>query len=613
MGRNIIFNSILMIITMSLAITLLSLYNLRNAGIKSAINNAISISETVKSGLTSYMVNGNMHQVETYVQSISNMENIDKLWLVRSDLVNKQFGHTRDIPQDSIDEKVLNSGTMNYDINESLQKTTLRITIPYNAIAEKGINCLKCHNVKQGATLGAVSLILNIDTLKDIGIESIYIISLFILLTIIFFLVYNKKYIMPYFRLYELFRNNISKAVEGNFEKIDPPKELSKDIVHLTQEYNNLLEIFKDTTDDIDKKLQVYTGYRVSTSKRNPLKESKIIVDNLSNLYQYKKQIELDNTLEEIYNRLKEIFQNKFGLENFTFIQIDSSKQKMKKVAQSGESFYCEKSIKDNPELCRCSRTNQDVVSIKFQNSCQYYENDDKYYYCINFDIAKDKYLIIHFTCNTIEELNSLKEKITFIKSYLKETTPVIEVKLLMAALKESAFKDSLTGLYNRKFLEEHNKKLLPQIIREKGDIGVLMLDMDHFKAVNDEYGHNIGDKVLKELAKILEDTVRESDVVIRYGGEEFIVLLINVKSEEAALKVALKIAQRVRENEIDIYAGTKLKKTVSIGLSMFPYDSNNFDTVVKNADIALYEAKNSGRDVVKRFSEDQVSSIDLF
>lgn len=613
MSRNVIFNSVLMVIALSLSITALSLYNLRSAGIKSAIHNAVSISEAVKSGLTSYMVNNNMHQVETFIQSVSNMRNVDRLWLARSEYVNKQFGNVRDIPQDEIDKKVLKSGQMYYELDESITKSTVRVTIPYNAIADKGINCLKCHNVQQGTTLGAISLVLDISTLKEIGIESIYIVSLFILLTIIFFLIYNKKYIMPYFRLYELFRASISNAIHGNFDKITPPKELSEDIIHLTDDYNNLLEIFKETTNDIDKKLQVYTGYRTSTMQRNPLKESKHIVDNFSNLYQYKKQIELDSTLDEIYNRLKEVMLNKFGLENFTFVEIDVLKQKMKKVIEVGESFYCASSIKNNPELCRCARTKQDVISMKFQNSCQYYENQDKFYYCINIDIAKNIYLIVHFTCNTIEELNRLKDKVTFIKSYLKETTPVIEVKLLMAALKESAFKDSLTGLYNRKFLEEHTKKLVPQVKRENSNIGILMLDMDHFKAVNDEYGHDIGDKVLKELAKILEDTVRESDIVIRYGGEEFIVLLVNVKSEEAALNVAQKIAQTVRENEINVYAGNKLKKTVSIGLSMYPQDSTNFEAVIKNADIALYEAKNSGRDKVVRFKEEQVSSIDLF
>ena len=150
---------------------------------------------------------------------------------------------------------------------------------------------------------------------------------------------------------------------------------------------------------------------------------------------------------------------------------------------------------------------------------------------------------------------------------------------------------------------------------------GVLLLDMDHFKAVNDEYGHDIGDKVLKELARILNETIRESDIIIRYGGEEFIVLLVNIKTEEQAISVANKIRIKVSENEIDVYAGSKLRKTVSIGLSMFPEDSSSLESVIKNADIALYEAKNKGRSQFLKYSDltaaDGVeifdSSIDLF
>jgi diguanylate cyclase (GGDEF)-like protein len=182
-----------------------------------------------------------------------------------------------------------------------------------------------------------------------------------------------------------------------------------------------------------------------------------------------------------------------------------------------------------------------------------------------------------------------------------------------MKALEESAFKDGLTQLYNRKFLDEHLKKLLPQIKRDKKKIGLLMLDMDHFKAVNDEYGHDIGDKVLKELSRILEENVRESDILVRYGGEEFMVLLVGVGSEVDALTIAHKISTKVRENEIDVYAGATIKKTVSIGLSMYPDDSSLIDTVIKNADIALYEAKSSGRDKVVRFSKDQKTSVELF
>jgi len=613
MKKNIILNSIIMVIILSISITVLSLYNLRSSGIKSSIHNALSISEVVKSGLTSHMVNGNMDKVDTFMQSVSNLKNIDKLWLVRSDLVNNQFGHIRNKPKDEIDKKVIQTGKMSYTIDESITKSTVRVTIPYNAVADKGINCLNCHNVQQGATLGAVSLVMDISTLKEIGIESLYIISVIILITIIFFLLYSKKVISPYFKLYELFKINMSQATLGKFEEVNPPVGLAKEMVQITQDYNQLLQTFKETAGDIDKKLQGFIGYKISNIDRNPLKESKEIIDNLSNLYQFKKQVELDSCLSEIYNRLAQMLENKFNQKNFTFVEIDMVKQKMTKLVQRGDSFYCEKAMSENPQFCRCARTKTDVASIDFHNSCQYFKNDEKFYYCININVARNKFLIIHFTCNTKKELEELKDKIIFIKNYLTETAPAIEVKLLMSALKDSAFRDGLTGLYNRKFLDEHSKKLIPQIKRKESNIGVLMLDMDHFKAVNDEYGHDIGDKVLKELAAILEETVRESDLVIRYGGEEFIVLLVDVQTEEDALNVARKIAQRVRENEISVYAGNKLKKTVSIGLSMFPKDSNVLDTVIKNADIALYEAKSTGRDRVVRFTEEQVSSIDLF
>ncbi|MDX9797191.1 MAG: GGDEF domain-containing protein, partial [Arcobacteraceae bacterium] len=210
-------------------------------------------------------------------------------------------------------------------------------------------------------------------------------------------------------------------------------------------------------------------------------------------------------------------------------------------------------------------------------------------------------------------ELQYVKDNIAFIKSYINEAAPSIEVKILLQALKDSAFRDGLTGLYNRKFLDEYIKKALPQVLRDNKKLAVLMLDMDHFKSVNDEYGHDIGDLVLKELGYILIQNVRESDLVIRFGGEEFIVILNNIDSIESALLVANKIREQVAQNEIDVYAGTKLRKTVSIGLSIFPDDGKTFDSVCKNADIALYEAKNKGRNQVVVFNESQVSSIDLF
>ncbi|UTJ07653.1 GGDEF domain-containing protein [Arcobacter roscoffensis] len=615
MRKNIILQFVVMVVLLAIVITALSLYNLRNIGIKSAIHNAQAISEVVKSGLTSHMLNNNMHQVDTFIDSVSNMNNVKNIWLVRGEPVNKQFDRVdkTKLPKDALDKSVLLTGKMQYKIEETFTTTSVRVTIPYNAIAIKNVDCLKCHNVDPGETLGAVSLELDISALKQIGIESIYIITLVVLFAILIIVYLSRRILKPYIVLFEKFSVNISNAVQGKFKKISTPTGLTKDMLSLTDEYNKLMVNFKDTSIDIEQKLHGFIGYKTGQHGKDPLNESKEIIDNLSNLYQFKKEIELDDSRDEIYQRLSQVFSNKFNLKAFNFIEIEMTKNKMTTVVEKGDMFCCKTTLEETPEVCRAARTKNDVISMDFHNTCPYFEKEDLFYYCTNVAISKNVNLIINFVFENKEDLEELKSQITFIKSYINEAAPSLEVKLLMKALQESAFTDGLTGLYNRKFLEEHTKKLIPHAKREDINIGVLMLDMDHFKAVNDEYGHDIGDKVLKELAIILDENVRESDLVIRYGGEEFIVLLVGVNSEEDALSVANKISKKVRENEIDVYAGAKLKKTISTGLSMFPQDSSNFNSVIKNADIALYEAKSTGRDKVVRFKEEQVSSVDLF
>lgn len=613
MNKKIIYKFIIISVLITSIVTVLSFYSFKDNIKKQSIKNAQTISEVVKNGLTAYMINNNMHESDTFINSVASMREINHLWLVRNEQINKQFGkNDKKVPKDSIDQKVLKTGEMEYVFNENLSSNTMRITIPYNAVWENGIDCTKCHNVSHGDTLGAISLEFDISESKQIAIEKLYIIPFVVFIGTLVFLFIFRNILKEYIFIFDNLTNNLTLAINGKFEKISYENGLSKEMIVLLDKFNSLMTSLKGTSSDIDKKLNGFIG-KVSNSENSSLEDSKEIITNLSNLYQFKKEIEQDSTKEEIYTRVTEIFINQFKIKNFNLVEIDTLKKKMEIVKEVGDTFYCKSSIENSPEQCRAVRTNSDVFSIEYHSSCAYFNQKDKFHYCLNTNITKNINLVINFVFDTKKELENLKEKISFIKSYINESAPSIEVKLLMKALQESAFRDGLTGLYNRKFLEEHSKKLIPQAKREKFNIGVLLLDMDHFKAVNDEYGHDIGDKVLKELSRILMETVRESDIVIRYGGEEFIVLLVNVRTEEDALIVANKIRTKVKENEIDVYAGSKLRKTISIGLSMFPNDSTNFDSVIKNADIALYDAKSKGRDQVIRFKPEQVSSVDLF
>jgi two-component system, cell cycle response regulator len=613
MEKKIIYQFIIISFLLICIISAITMYSTKNNSVKASIHNAELISKIVKNDLTSYMVNNNVKQIDTYIHSMSSINNIKNLWLVRGETVSNQFGiNDKQKPKDNIDEKVLKTGKISYELNESLLSSSMRITVPYKATFDNGIDCLSCHNASSGDTLGAVSMELDISELKNIGLEAIYLIPIIMIIGILLILFIFKNKLDQDKLIFEGISKSLNSSLNGNLRKIDYSKGLSKDMINLMDKFNRLMEIFKDTSTDIDKKLKGFIGSKINKYE-NPLEDSKEIVQNLSNLYQFKKEIELDNTKEEIYNRLSEVFTNQFKITNFTFIEIDLTKHKMTTVKEIGNTFYCKENIENEPQLCRAARTENDVITTEYHHTCPYFKKVDKFHYCISTSISKNINLIINFVFDDKEKLEYLKEKISFIKSYINESAPSIEVKLLMEALQQSAFRDGLTGLYNRKFLEEHSKKLIPQALRDKFNIGVLLLDMDHFKAVNDEYGHDIGDKVLKELSRILNETVRESDIIIRYGGEEFIVLLVNVKTEEQAMAVANKIRIKVSENEIDVYAGSKLKKTVSIGLGMFPDDSTSLESVIKNADIALYEAKSKGRNQVVRFQSEQTSSIDLF
>ena len=163
--------------------------------------------------------------------------------------------------------------------------------------------------------------------------------------------------------------------------------------------------------------------------------------------------------------------------------------------------------------------------------------------------------------------------------------------------LHEISITDNLTGLYNRKHLMETLDKETSRCQRYKRPLAILMIDIDHFKRYNDTFGHLAGDGALKRMAKIFRDSVRAVDYSARYGGEEFLIILPETSKHEAA-----KAAERIRRcvEEDSLAEGDKATATtVSIGVAIFPEHGDDIQTLIKNADAALYEAKEGGRNQV--------------
>lgn len=162
------------------------------------------------------------------------------------------------------------------------------------------------------------------------------------------------------------------------------------------------------------------------------------------------------------------------------------------------------------------------------------------------------------------------------------------------------AITDNLTGLYNRHYLNQHLDNMIREALTYNKPLSLMIMDMDHFKEVNDTYGHDCGDQVLKQLANIITADVRSSDLAARFGGEEFVILMPGTPLKAAA-DVAERIRRHVEAAEFIInHEVGMIRKTTSIGLSTLSPMGDSGDALLKRADEALYACKHSGRNCVK-------------
>ena len=167
----------------------------------------------------------------------------------------------------------------------------------------------------------------------------------------------------------------------------------------------------------------------------------------------------------------------------------------------------------------------------------------------------------------------------------------------LRDTLRHQAIRDALTGLFNRRYLEETLERELRRAVRKQTPLGVIMLDLDHFKQFNDRHGHEAGDHLLRTLGEFFLSHIRSADIACRYGGEEFVLIL-----PETPLEVALKRAEEIRRGVAGLpvfYRGTQLGITISVGVATFPEHGHSMDALLRMADKALYAAKERGRNQV--------------
>ena len=169
---------------------------------------------------------------------------------------------------------------------------------------------------------------------------------------------------------------------------------------------------------------------------------------------------------------------------------------------------------------------------------------------------------------------------------------------ILVKKLSREAMHDGMTGLLNHRYFEKRLNEEIERSERYQQNFSLLFLDLDKFKRINDTYGHLFGDLVIKDTANIIKNNVRTHDVVARYGGEEYAVILVNTNKEDC-----MKTVKRIRENvENHIYTNNEVSErmTISIGIAQFPEDSEEARGLIRFADERMYEVKKLGGNMAK-------------
>jgi diguanylate cyclase (GGDEF)-like protein len=582
-------------------------FHIRYSTIEAAKQKATLVSEITRDALTAHMVNGIMDKKDLFLSNIAHLKGVQQLRIIRGENVIKQFGKTRDneSAQDQIDLDVLKSGKSVEVMSENFKEVRLRTTIPYIANANIGSpNCIQCHNAKEGEVLGAITMEFDLGEIKSTGIETILKIIFVSIVSLGVVILMLNRFLNPYLDLFSQLTEKIKAADNGDYsQRIET--SLKDEAGDVAKWFNDFMQKLEDTFKRIEQSIGMFVSCDRNFRKLDPLEETKNVVEELSEIYKFKRTIENDASKMDVYDRITTLFSKKFGIENFTIYEVDSEKNTRMALVQYGEHNCCSLATLDNSTLCRSNRIGKDVLSDDFDGVCsQATMCGEKPYICLPISVGGRVTLVINIVAESEEKHNRIKTLLPRLHNYLGEATSVIESKKLMEMLRESSLRDAMTGLYNRRFLEEYLTKAIPQALRTNKKVGILMIDLDHFKMVNDTYGHDIGDAIIKKISKTIVDNIREADLAVRYGGEEFLVLIHDVNGENDILTVAEKLRSKVMEMKVK--AGNEmLQKTVSIGVAMFPDDADGVWKCIKFADIALYKAKENGRNRVVRFTKD--------
>lgn len=319
--------------------------------------------------------------------------------------------------------------------------------------------------------------------------------------------------------------------------------------------------------------------------------------DEISQLGRLGELLQSCNTSEEASFGIGQLVQNLFPGNSGAVYLFNSSRNLLEATTLWGEAPPSETVFA--PDECWALRRGRPhgAADIAAGFKCRHVTPDQMAYLCMPLVAQGEAIGVFHVLLGSADPMQS--ERTQNLASRVSDHLGLALAKLkLQEALQHLSVRDPLTGLFNRRYMEESMERELIRAGRQGKEVGVIMVDIDHFKHFNDTFGHDGGDALLRKLGKFLQKHVRGSDIACRYGGEEFTLIL-----PEASLEVTQQRAEQIKATvqDLRVNQGQKVLDpiTLSLGVAVFPSHGTNHRALLQAADIALYRAKETGRDRV--------------
>lgn len=331
-------------------------------------------------------------------------------------------------------------------------------------------------------------------------------------------------------------------------------------------------------------------------------------IQNLSLLYSIGKAMnyisDLKNLLQFILGQAVEVTAAEKG--SLMLYDLETDQLNIRVLAGMEDTAFQEK-VNNNEIQCRSFKpgegiagrvymTAKPIVVNNIKEDDVFIDSENSYVRsiaCIPMIVYNEVIGVINVT-NKRHEKEFTDEDVEMLKAVADQAAVAIN----KAQLWDMAVTDSLTGLYVRRYFMVKLHEEFHRAERYKNMLSIVMADLDRFKNINDTYGHDAGDRVLKAIGKFLQQNIRDVDVVARYGGEEFVVMI-----PEAAKDAARSLSERLRKNLSEMKIEDLPPITISLGIATYPYDGTDPEDLIKKADAAMYAAKRAGRNQVVQYT----------